>query len=68
MKIKIIDPLDIKQAVKNGQLDIYISRDRYNNKYYIYCADVISVDKFGVKELGDTVKLVEVKCPKNGTP
>ena len=60
MKQKIIDPIDVKQAIKNGQLKIYISEDRFTHKRYIYCADIILVDKFGIEELGDTVKLVEI--------
>ena len=60
MELKIIDPIDIKQAVKNGQLKIYIAEDRMNHKKYIYCSDIIFVDKFGIEELGDTVKLCEV--------
>ena len=60
MKQKIIDPIDIKQAIKNEQLKIYISEDRVTHKRYIYCADVTSVDRFGIEELGDTVKLVEI--------
>ena len=45
MKTKLIDPIDIKQAVKNKQLKIYIGEDRSNHKKYIYCADIISVNK-----------------------
>lgn len=65
MKTKLIDPIDIKQAVKNKQLKIYIGEDRSNHKKYIYCADIISVNKYGVEELGDTVKLCEIKEPKS---
>lgn len=67
MKQKRIDPIEIKQAVKNKQLKIYVGEDRSNHKKYIYCADIISVNKYGIEKLGDTVKLCEIKEPKSCT-
>ena len=45
---KQIDPVDIKNAIKNGQLEVIVKKERelLNTYYYIYIKDT---------EIGDTV-------------
>lgn len=45
---KQIDPVDIKNAIKNGQLEVIVKKERelFKTYYYIYIKDT---------EIGDTV-------------
>ena len=49
--MKTIDPIDIKTAIKNKQLEVLIAERRINGKRWIYIRDTLT---------GDTVKIGEV--------
>lgn len=52
----MIDPIAVKKAIKDGQLKIYIARNKATNKMCVYLADVLPN-----KEQGDTVIIYELK-------
>lgn len=50
----MIDPLEVKKAIKDGQLIIYVAENRYNHKLCVYLADVLPNG-----EKGDTAMIYE---------
>ena len=53
---KYIDPVDIKTAIKNGQLEVIVKKERklpYEGEYYsIYIRDTKTLDMVLIKRLG----------------
>lgn len=54
----MIDPLEVKQAIKDGQLKIYIKENRYYHRLCVYLADVLPNG-----EQGDTAMIYEIPEP-----
>ena len=52
----MIDPIEVKNAIKDGQLKIYIAENRITHRECVYLADVLSNG-----EQGDTVMLCELE-------
>ena len=52
----MIDPIDVRKAIKNGQLKVYIARNQTIGKDGVYLADVLPNG-----EQGDTVMLCELE-------
>ena len=52
----MIDPIDVRKAIKNGQLKVYIARNRRTGKDSVYLADILPNG-----EQGDTVILCEIQ-------
>lgn len=39
MAVKDIDPVDVKQAIKNNQLHVYVRYNHCDNAYRVYLQD-----------------------------
>ena len=39
MAVKDIDPVDVKQAIKNGQLEVVVKYNQFKDNYEIYLKD-----------------------------
>lgn len=52
----MIDPIDVRKAIKNGQLKVYIARNRRTGNDSVYLADILPNG-----EQGDTVILCEIQ-------
>lgn len=50
MAVKNIDSVDVKQAIKDGQLEVYEKYNPFYNEYTVYLKD---------KNTDDTVRLIK---------
>lgn len=39
MAVKDIDPVDVKQAIKNGQLAVFVGYNQFKENYSVYLKD-----------------------------
>lgn len=39
MAVKDIDPVDVKQAIKNGQLEVVVKYNQFKDDYKVYLRD-----------------------------
>ena len=39
MAVKDIDPVDVKQAIKNGQLEVVVKYNQFKDDYNVYLRD-----------------------------
>ena len=53
---EMIDPIEIRKAIKKGQLKVYIARNQTTGKDGVYLADILPNG-----EQGDTVMLRELE-------
>lgn len=58
----MIDPIEVKQAIKDGQIKIHWTENR-PNIITVYLSDVIRKEHF-IEELGDTVQLCEIQIER----
>ena len=56
----MIDPIEVRKAIKDGQLKVYIARNRRTGKDSVYLADILSNG-----EQGDTVILCEIQTERS---
>lgn len=42
MAVKDIDPVDVKQAIKDGQLEVFVKYNQFNSDYRVYLKDKIT--------------------------
>ena len=54
-----IDPIMIKQAIKNKQLRVWWEENPYTHYKKVYLSDVIRTEEPFIQELGDTIFLIE---------
>ena len=59
IKAKNIDILDVKQAIKDGQLEIVIEHNPFSNNYSVYLKDRITDESalLFVTETSETLKM-----------
>lgn len=50
MAVKNIDPVDVKQAIKDGQLEVFGKYNQFNGNYRVYLKD---------RSTEDTVLLID---------
>lgn len=50
MAVKNIDPVDVKQAIKNGQLEVDVKYNQFKDDYKVYLRD---------RDTEETVLLIE---------
>jgi len=50
MAVKDIDPVDVKTAIKNGQLEVFVKYNQFNSNYRVYLKD---------RDTEDTVLLID---------
>ena len=55
----MIDPIMVKKAIKDGHLKVYWEESR-PHIISVYLGDVIRKEQF-VEELGDTIKLCDIR-------
>ena len=56
----MIDPIEVKKAIKSGQLKVYIARNKTTGKDGVYLADILPNE-----EQGDTVMLCEIQTERS---
>lgn len=59
----MIDPIEVKNAIKDGQLKVYVAENRYTHKRCVYLADVLPNG-----EQGDTAIIHEINEPQTDCP
>lgn len=56
----MIDPIDVRKAIKKGQLKVYIAHNQTTGKDGVYLADILPNG-----EQGDTVMLCEIQTERS---
>lgn len=60
IKMKRIDPIEVKQAIDNKQLEIWWRDNKYEHCYYVFLSDVIHCEDPPIHEYGDTRLLCKI--------
>ena len=58
--MKRVDPIEIAQAIKDKQLEVWWNDNKYRKCYCVFLSDVIHCDNPPIHEYGDTILLCEI--------
>lgn len=60
IKMKRIDPIEIKKAIDNKQLEVRWNNNKYKHCYCVFLSDIIHCEDPPIHEYGDTILLCEI--------